>query len=115
MKNLFFVVLILISLKQHAQNSAINLIKDGTITGTVLDKADNQPLPYVTIVIKDEANNTLTGSITDDSGEFKISDIPLGKVIVNIQFIGYKTITKNIRSEERRVGKNYKLIIPRTT
>lgn len=96
MKNLFFVVLILISLKQHAQNSAINLIKDGTITGTVLDKADNQPLPYVTIVIKDEANNTLTGSITDDSGEFKISDIPLGKVIVNIQFIGYKTITKNI-------------------
>ncbi|HLV70946.1 MAG TPA: outer membrane beta-barrel family protein [Xanthomarina sp.] len=96
MKNLFFVVLTLISLKQHAQNSAINLIKDGTITGTVLDKADNQPLPYVTIVIKDEANNTLTGSITDDSGEFKISDIPLGKVIVNIQFIGYKTITKNI-------------------
>src|SRR5690554_8384 len=96
MKNLFFVVLTLISLKQHAQNSAINLIKDGTITGTVLDKADNQPLPYLTIVIKDEANNTLTGSITDDSGEFKISDIPLGKVIVNIQFIGYKTITKNI-------------------
>ncbi len=38
MKNLFFVVLTLISLKQHAQNSAINLIKDGTITGTVLDK-----------------------------------------------------------------------------
>lgn len=96
MKKLITVVLILISLTQHAQNSAINLLKDGTITGKVLDKADNQPLPYVTIVVKDETNNTLTGSITDDSGNFKISNITLGKLIVSIQFIGYKTVTKNI-------------------
>ena len=96
MKKSLTIVLLLISLTQQAQNSVVNLLKDGTITGKVLDSRDNQPLPYVTIIIKDESDETITGSITDDSGNFKISDIPLGKIIVNIQFIGYKTITKNI-------------------
>ncbi|MGB1308448.1 MAG: TonB-dependent receptor domain-containing protein [Oceanihabitans sp.] len=105
MKKLIPILLLLFSITMQGQTAVQPLLKQGTITGRVIDNNLNEPLPYVTIVIKDSANKVITGSITDDAGTFKISEIPLGKVIVNIQFIGYKTITKEINI----TSKNFKI------
>jgi len=70
--------------------------KNGTITGTVIDKNLQQPIPYVSIVIKNLEGEIITGGITDDNGVFVIEDIPDGKSIVSIQYIGYKTHTREI-------------------
>src|SRR5690606_27161973 len=77
-----------------AQPSASHELKEGSISGTVIDAHLNQPLPYVTVVIKNTANATITGAITQDDGSFKISKLPEGQYSVNIQYIGYKTITQ---------------------
>lgn len=69
----------------HAQNS-------GSISGKVIDKAAALPLPYVSIVIK-ENSTVVTGSITDDNGEFTIKNLPLKNYTVEVQFMGYKTAT----------------------
>lgn len=71
-----------------AQNS-------GSITGKVIDQKTNEPLPYVTIVIKNN-DATVTGGITDDKGEFEISKLAPQNYTVEIQFIGYKTIVKQV-------------------
>ena len=70
--------------------------KNGTITGTVIDKNLQQPIPYVSIVIKNLEGEIITGGITDENGVFVIEDIPDGKSIVSIQYIGYKTHTREI-------------------
>lgn len=92
------------------ESQASNLITDndidGTITGRVIDLSLSTPLPYVNVIIKNESGNIVTGGITDEQGEFKIVDIPDGKYFVSIQYIGFKTITKEISLEKgsRRIN-----------
>ncbi|SHI50702.1 TonB-dependent receptor domain-containing protein [Flavobacterium haoranii] len=71
-----------------AQNS-------GSITGKVIDQKTNEPLPYVTIVVKNN-DATVTGGITDEKGEFEISKLASQNYTVEIQFIGYKTVAKEV-------------------
>ena len=96
MKKLITICLIACLSIVQAQNSTTNLLKLGTITGKVIDATINQPIPYVTIVVKDAKGETITGSITDDDGNFKITKIPEGKISVSIQFIGYKTQSREL-------------------
>lgn len=70
--------------------------KKGTITGKVLDAKLNEPLPYVNVIIKNLEGSTLTGGITRDDGSFKIESIEEGKVVISIQYIGYKVYSKSI-------------------
>ena len=106
MKKLITIFLLLLCTVIQAQNSTTNLLKLGTITGTVVDANLSEPLPYVTIVVKNSNQETLTGTITDDKGEFRVNKVPEGKIFVSIQFIGYTTQTKEvtISSDNSRVN-----------
>ena len=101
MKHFFAMLIMVSSAVIFAQPNSNSEIKNGSITGRILDSALNKPLPYVNIVIKDVSNKIITGGITNDDGTFKIDKIPEGRVKVEIKFIGYKTILKEIN-----IGKN---------
>jgi len=77
----------------YAQSSKSE-IKDGIVLGRIIDASLNEPLPYVNIVVKDVSDKIITGGISKDDGTFEISKIPEGKIIVSIQYIGYKTVSK---------------------
>tara|TARA_R110000868_G_scaffold182419_4_gene423447 strand:+ start:1739 stop:4216 length:2478 start_codon:yes stop_codon:yes gene_type:complete len=98
MKRLLFLCFILlsISVKAHATDPETNTDKTGTISGTVLDANLKQPLPYVNVLIKNQEGEILTGGITLDDGTFEIEKIAEGNIVVSIQYIGYKTLKKNI-------------------
>ncbi|MFI0430034.1 TonB-dependent receptor domain-containing protein [Mariniflexile sp. HMF6888] len=98
MKKLFLVCVFLLSImnKTHATNPKSPDDKTGTISGKVLDATLKQPLPYVNIIIKNTKEDILTGGITSEDGSFKIEKIEEGKIIVSIQYIGYKTIRKEV-------------------
>ena len=68
-------------------------VRTGTIKGKVVDASINQPLPYVNVVIKNSADEIVTGGITTDDGSFEIKKVPEGNLSVNIQYIGYKTVS----------------------
>jgi len=70
--------------------------KPGNIYGSVMDKILNEPLPYVTVVVKNLNGEIITGAVTDDAGKFEIHKIPEGKSNVSIQYIGYKIFTTEI-------------------
>lgn len=93
------------SLIVHAQPHASSDLKNGTVYGRVLDANLNEPLPYVNVIIKDNTNKIITGSITNEDGTFNIDKIPEGTINVEVSFIGYKTISKQVT-----LGKgNYKI------
>ncbi|WP_066225253.1 outer membrane beta-barrel family protein [Formosa haliotis] len=106
MKKTLTIVLLLFSLIIKAQNSAPNLLKTATLTGRVLDANLNQPLPYVTVVIKNLDGSTLTGSITDDNGLFSVTDLPLKKLQVVIQYVGFKRETKTVSFSKNKSNIN---------
>lgn len=62
----------------------------GTITGTVFDKETGNVIDYATVQLIDyQTNKLLTiGSNTDESGNFKLTDVPNGKYYVRITNIG---------------------------
>ena len=95
MKQLLFVMALFVSM---ASFSATDPESDrlGKITGIVIDKILQQPLPYVSVVVKTLSGDIVTGGVTDDNGVFSIEDIPEGKSIVSIQYIGYKTHSTEI-------------------
>lgn len=67
----------------------------GTITGTVLDKGTQEPISYANIVVKSE-NSITTGGITDEKGLFTVDKIPFGSYSLEIQYIGYETLTRSL-------------------
>jgi len=59
-----------------------------TITGSVRDGATNKPLALVNVYF----DNTTTGSVTDELGQFVIADVPVDLSELTLSFVGYKTI-----------------------
>ena len=99
MKKLLTLLVVMLSISSFAFSNPDpdpDSDKDGTLTGVVIDKNLQQPLPYVSVVIKNLDGEIITGGITDDNGVFKVEDIPFGKVKVSITYIGYKTYNSEI-------------------
>ncbi|RBW63214.1 TonB-dependent receptor [Tenacibaculum sp. E3R01] len=96
MKKILLLLLTILSINTYAQMPKSNLSKPGSVYGKVIDQTTKEPLPYVNIIIKDVAKKIITGGITNENGIFTVKNIPEGNSIVEIQFIGYKTINKPI-------------------
>jgi len=69
----------------------------GTLTGTVLDSANHQPIEFASISLMKVSDNTaVTGGMTDNKGKFEITDIPFGNYIIKVSSVGY--LTKSIKA-----------------
>lgn len=96
MQKILCLFIMLISTFSFSQMKKEKLPKPGKVSGKVIDKVSKEPLPYVNIIIRDTSKKVITGGITDEKGIFSVPKIPEGKSIVEIQFIGYKTVSKEI-------------------
>jgi len=70
--------------------------KTGTVSGVVYDASLNQPLPYVTVVLRTDTNKIISGGITDENGFFKLINVPEGTHKLTVQFIGYKKLERSL-------------------
>ena len=64
-----------------------------SIRGRVIDKATQQPLIGANVVVL----NTMPaiGAVTDAEGWFKLENVALGRVSIDISYIGYRNVTLN--------------------
>ena len=66
----------------------------GKIVGSLVDSMTNLPVEFATVAIRRPgAEKDINGSISDDRGNFKITELKLGKYDVVVSFIGYATRT----------------------
>lgn len=68
-----------------------SLIAFSQIKGKVTN-SKNQPLPFVNIYLE----NSLTGTISNDEGKYELEVEKTGNHTIVFQFLGYKTIKKNV-------------------
>jgi outer membrane receptor protein involved in Fe transport len=96
MKKKFLLILLITSVNSFAKLAKQEPLKPVTIKGKVIDKTTKEALPYVNIVVRDLAEKIITGGITNENGLFTVNDIPKGKSVVEVQFIGFKKYSKQI-------------------
>ncbi|RIV71521.1 SusC/RagA family TonB-linked outer membrane protein [Flagellimonas aequoris] len=86
MKHILSILFLLLAISfTYGQNS--------TITGMVYDQSTNEPLPGVNVVVK----NTSNGTTTDFDGNFSLSNVGIGDVLV-FSYISFKTTEIEIRN-----------------
>lgn len=61
-----------------------------TIRGKVVDRPTQMPLPGATIMIADLP--VTRGAVSDDTGTFSIANVPLGRHLIKITFVGYEPV-----------------------
>jgi TonB-dependent receptor len=70
----------------------------GNIAGKVLDGTDKSPLWGASILLKGSS----AGVATDDEGKFQLTQLPAGKVILSIRYVGYVTVEKEVTVVENK-------------
>ena len=59
-----------------------------TVRGTLLDQDTQTPLIGATVVIM--GTDPIVGAVTDFDGNFRISDVPVGRISLKISYVGYE-------------------------
>ncbi|HTH55101.1 MAG TPA: TonB-dependent receptor [Cyclobacteriaceae bacterium] len=68
------------------------MLSKGKITGIVLDSTNSKGVEFANVALLDpNTKSPINGNVCDDQGKFAITDVPLGKYIVSVSFLGYKT------------------------
>ena len=76
----------------------------GTVTGTVIDKQLQEPVPYASITVRNPAGEIVTGTVTAEDGSFSLEEISEGTFTFQVQFMGYQTYSEEITiSKEQSV------------
>ncbi len=68
--------------------SAVSL----TITGTITDAGNREPLPWANVVL----TGTGLGASSNDDGVFTIRDVPPGEYVLRVSYMGYATHTRAV-------------------
>ncbi|AWG22043.1 hypothetical protein FFWV33_11215 [Flavobacterium faecale] len=84
------VLLILLSSCYHSYGQSTN----ATIKGTVNDE-NGLPIMGVEILVKDKSTGFKSSTVTNDNGDFKLSQLPLGgPYSINASFLGFSESTR---------------------
>ncbi len=87
MKNLAFLFSLICSISSYGQGAI-------TISGKVMDQNTRLPMPFVTVTLMSGVDSLLiTGSITDEEGQFILHLTSRGDFIVNCSYLGYAALT----------------------
>ena len=71
-------------------NNTNKVGEEKIVRGRVFDKKSNEPVEYATVAVyKKEDNSVVTGTISDENGEFKIKGLQPGNFYIVISFLGY--------------------------
>lgn len=67
------------------------------VSGTVKDSKDKSELPYVNILVKNiEDDSFVSGTVTNESGVFKLEAIKSGQYIITYSYVGFKPKTEKL-------------------
>lgn len=61
------------------------------LRGTITDKQSAFPLIGATVRVMD--TDPIIGTITDENGRFELKNVPVGRQVVQVQYLGYETLT----------------------
>ena len=86
-----------------------------TLAGCVVDDATSEPVEFASILLPESG----LWAITDEEGKFTVKNVPMGKMTLTVQCLGYQkrswpmTITRDVTNLTLRLKEeNLKLMRP---
>lgn len=74
------------------ENPTKNNFPKGKISGTLKDAQTGQSIEYGNIVVLKSTDSTMVdGTVSGTGGKFSLDNIPFGKYLIKVSFIGYNT------------------------
>jgi hypothetical protein len=67
----------------------------GVIKGQITDSESNIPIPSARITILENGKPSKKGAIADVNGYFRIKDVPVGRISLKVNSLGYEVRTMN--------------------
>ncbi|MCW3086510.1 MAG: TonB-dependent receptor plug [Bacteroidetes bacterium] len=92
MKKIIYVFISAFMLCMITDANAFTFGSKTSLSGKITDKQTGQTLPGVSIFIPD----LKTGTVSNVDGTYLIENLPQSKVLIQISFIGYKTIIETL-------------------
>jgi outer membrane receptor protein involved in Fe transport len=89
-KTVIFVFILSFAVKANAQSG-----NGATVSGTLIDAANNQPLGFATVSLINKATNQPKSMQTDINGKFNFTGIGNGSYIFRGVYIGYLTYSRD--------------------
>ena len=65
----------------------------GTVAGKVTEKAGAEPVAYANVIIL----GTKQGAMTDENGNYRIVGVPVGRVQVRVQVLGFEAKIQEVQ------------------
>lgn len=107
---LFLVGLLLATIVLHAQTQYIadadaeaeasrRRRSEATLSGHTIDKYSREHIPFITVRLK----GTTLGAASDNTGHFRLRQLPEGEFTAIASAVGYKTVEVPVRLENNRV------------
>ena len=98
-----------------AQQSATPATQINQINGKIIDAQTHKGIGFATVsVLKAKDSSVITGVLSKENGDFEINHLPIGQLILRINFIGYNIIyypfSITSKSSSQDLG-NFKLSI----
>jgi len=76
-------------------------IRIGRVYGRIIDPTTKQAVPYASVtVLRSMPNGTDTlvgGGLSQENGDFNITQLPMGVLKVRVRFMGYKELNKTVK------------------
>lgn len=90
-KKVFALFFVLFATQVFAQKIAI------TVSGSVIDKVGQSPMPFVTVTLKNKSDLTfIMGTVTSENGSFTLSNVKPQTYMLELSFVGYKSVQQEI-------------------
>lgn len=64
-----------------------------TIRGTVLDQQSESPIIGATVQLLAPTGEALQGAMTDANGRFAVANVPVGRQVLRVTYLGYEPLT----------------------
>src|ERR1700724_321021 len=93
--SIFFLAVRELGIAQNSQDSKTIFIfkkNSGSLSGKVVEKNSHSPLPGATISIPD----LKLGVLADTAGNYHFNSLPSGTYLVQVHYVGFKTVTRNV-------------------
>ena len=84
------------------------VLAQGQVKGKILDKANDEPLGFVNVVINQAGENKMVkGAITDEQGNFHFEGLANGNYDLVVTFVGYKTLKRKFSLTSTRPSHHF--------
>jgi len=94
-KNLFILLFISANISFAQTHTDVG----GKVFGKVIDASNNQALSFASVTVfksKNSKDSLVGGLNISESGEFSISNLPVGNLILKVSFVGYQSVSQPI-------------------